>query len=140
MKRSLILFLFFCLPLLAAEPDFRVYIIAPEPINIYLITWEAVKQVESKGDDFAVNEKEQAYGAGQIRQCKLIDYNRANNAVLNLQDCFDEAVSRKVWLWHCSQYSDLETICRTWNGGPDGMSKESTVEYWNLILWAINTR
>jgi hypothetical protein len=116
MKRSIILFLLFCIPLLQAETGTKIYIITPELINPALSVWEAVKQVETGNNDFAVNEKEQAYGAGQIRICKLIDYNRANNAVLSLQDCFNEAVSRKVWLWHCSRYNDIETAIKRWNG------------------------
>jgi hypothetical protein len=67
--------------------------------------------------------------------CKLTDYNRANNACLTLQDCFDEVVSRKVWLWHCSQYSDLETAIKRWNG-----KGSMADDYLTRVLWAINTR
>jgi predicted transcriptional regulator of viral defense system len=133
MKRSFILFLLFCIPLLQAETGTKFYVLKSEPVNLYLTVWEAVKQVEAGGDNFAVNEKEQAYGAGQIRQCKLIDYNRANNAVLTLQDCFNEAVSRKVWLWHCSRYNDIETAIKRWNG-----QGKMADDYLNRVLCLIN--
>jgi hypothetical protein len=114
--RYLLVILLFCIPLLQAGTGTKFYVLKSEPVNLYLIVWEAIKQVETGDNDFAVNEKEQAYGVGQIRQCKLDDYNRANKSVLTLQDCFNEAVSRKVWLWHCSRYNDIETAIKRWNG------------------------
>jgi hypothetical protein len=135
MKRSIILFLLFCIPLLQAETGVKFYVLKSESVNLYLTVWETVKQVETGGDDFAVNEKEQAYGVGQIRQCKLDDYNRANKSVLTLQDCFNEAVSRKVWLWHCAQYDDIETAIKRWNG-----SGSMADDYLIRVLWEISLK
>jgi len=105
------------------------YVFRAEGINPYAKYWDAVKLYESGNNRFAYNEEEQAYGPGQIRQCKLDDYNLANKTCYTLLDCFRDEVSTKVFMWHCLQFNaDIETIVKRWNG-----SGAMTEGYWKNI-------
>ncbi len=105
-------------------------------INPFSELFTATCTVESGNDQNAINEKEQAYGAAQIRQCKLTDYNRQTRNHYSLADCLDPAISRRIYMHFAAMYnpSELEQVSRVWNGGPRGMEKKSTVQYWNRIL------
>lgn len=93
----------------------------PVSIEPYQEIWRAVKSVEIGSlPDTTINHSEGAYGPGQIRQCKLDDYNKANGTAYTLRDCLYEPVARKIFYWHMDQYTDRELGVRRWNGsGPD---------------------
>ena len=99
-----------------------------EGYNPYLSVWEAVKFHESRNNCFRINWEEMAYGPGQIRQCKLDEYNNANGTHYTLQDCFVEEISREIFMWHCMKYNSIETAVKRWNG-----SGPATEIYWNTI-------
>lgn len=100
-----------------------------EAVNPFLTLWSAVKTVESSNNCDTINLSEGAYGCGQIRQPMLDDYNLANGTSLTLSDCLNEAVSRKVFIWHCMKFKSLEVAAKRWNG-----SGPATEIYWNKIL------
>lgn len=130
MKRILLLIILSCWWLNMSSAGYQAfYFFRAEGINPYERYWKAVTHYESNGNIFAYNPLEQAYGPGQIRQCKLNDYNLANNTCYTLLDCFKYEVSTKVFMWHCLQYNtDIETIVKRWNG-----SGPMTEDYWKAI-------
>ena len=87
----------------------------------------AVVKYESKGNTNAVNEKEQAYGAFQIRQCKLTDYNNQTGHQYTLQDMTNYHIARQVFI-HFAKGKSLEKAARKWNG-----SGPKTNQYWSTI-------
>ena len=116
---------------LAAPPDNSLVIVGSSPVRPYERLWEAVCMVESSGDPYAVNAGEQAYGIVQIRQIRLDDYVKRTGIFYTLEDCFDKEVSKSIFMYYCT--GDYETCSRLWNGGPRGMEKESTKEYWRKV-------
>jgi len=103
-------------------------IVSAERISIAEILWGAVKTVESANDNDTINYTEGAYGCGQIRQIKLTDFNNHTGLKLRLKDCLEEDVSRNIFAWHCSLYSDIELAAKRWNG-----SGPKTEIYWDKI-------
>jgi len=88
---------------------------------------EAVVYVESRGDTFAYNEKENAVGAFQIRQCRVDHYNRLRGTSYILEDFFDYDLSREMFLYFARE-KDFETASKDWNG-----SGYMTEIYWKKI-------
>lgn len=78
----------------------------------------AVVTVESNGDVYAFNKREKAYGAFQIREVRLKDYNAKTGSKYVLTDMYDYNISKKVFMYYASQYdpSDIKGICISWNG------------------------
>lgn len=104
----------------AYSPDLApiLYIEAGEAINPYASLWEAVKMLETDGVNM-INEEEQSYGPGQIRQCKLDEYYQATGKRYTLAECMGEDVSREIFMWHCRKWQDIELATKRWNGsGP----------------------
>ena len=95
----------------------------------------AVCLVESGNDPDAVNQKEQAYGVAQIRQCCVDDLNRHYRTDFKLHDFTDPRLS--AWAFH--HYGLMygaktpEEFARIWNGGPDGAEQNCTLEYWERV-------
>ena len=90
--------------------------------------------VESNNNNLALNEKEGAYGRLQLRAIRLRDYEMRTGIKYTLADCYDVKVSQEIFLYYASQIGfDEERICREWNGGPRGMLKENTKEYYLKI-------
>lgn len=120
------------IPIVCFAPSFNVINI---PVGVQIRPFEtllkAVSTVESNGNSLAVNEKEGAYGNLQLRAIRLRDYEVRTGIKYTLEDCFNPEVSREIFLYYASQIGlDEERICREWNGGPRGMLKESTKEYY----------
>lgn len=97
------------------------YINAGQAINPYQDVWTAVKTVEiGSFPDSTINHDEGAYGPGQIRQCKLDDYNLATGSCYTLDDCLREPVARNIFMWHMMHYNNIDLGIRRWNGsGPE---------------------
>ena len=131
---TITLILIFTFELLKA-PSFTVgYIARPEVIAPYEKLWQAVCQVESSGDPFAIGDrhlKNKSYGIVQIRQSRLDDYFNRTGIRYEVADMFCPVKSKQVFMYYAS--GDYETVSRTWNGGAKGMSKKSTVKYWNKV-------
>lgn len=127
--KKFILSLFVFLPLKLLAPAERIiYIERPKPIAPFENLWRVTNKHETNNNPSAINIVEQAYGIVQIRQCKLDEYNKANNTSYSLQDCLKVAVSKKIFMWHCSKYNDIEYASKRWNG-----SGPMTEIYWSII-------
>jgi hypothetical protein len=90
----------------------------------------ATSIVESNNNRFALNEKEQSFGALQIRAIRLEDYRRRTGIRYQLTDMFDYEKAKEVFLYYASKYGpyQIEKISKKWNG-----SGPMTDVYWNKI-------
>ena len=70
----------------------------------YEAFWLAVVAVESKGDTLAYNPKEQSTGICQIRPVRLKDYVKRTGNCYTLHDCFDYAISKKIFNYYMTRY------------------------------------
>lgn len=124
---------------LTAPPMEGVLVVAPEPIKPYEAIWNATCKVESNFDPYAIgdkNLKEYSYGIVQIRNTRLIDYYKHTGIKYTTKDMFDPIKSKEVFMYYAR--GDHENIARTWNGGPRGMEKKSTLKYWYKIQKELN--
>ena len=103
------------------------YLERPDEINYYDRLINAVAQVESKGNIFAMNWKELAAGPLQIRPVRINHYNKLTGSNYTIVDCFDLELSRKVFLYFC-QGKSYSQAAKDWNG-----SGPMTIDYWNLV-------
>lgn len=109
-------------------PDFKYLVIA------------SIMMVESGGDLNSYNPDEDAHGILQIRKPVLNDVNRYYGRNYSVRDTyiFDTAVEI-FWLYQQMwNTSSLESIARTWNGGPKGTSKASTLGYYKKVEAVFN--
>lgn len=119
MTLILTLILFSCT--LKAPPDKRAVIIQPEKICPYDALFNAVCQVESSGDPFAVGDTTligQSYGIVQIRKIRLDHYCDLTGIRYSEQDMFCPEKSKEVFMYFADRIGpyDLERIIRNWNG------------------------
>ena len=86
--------------------------------------------VESAGDTLAFNQLEEAVGAFQIRQIRLLDYYQRTGINYTIEECYNFNISKEVFLYYArlTGYQDYETIARNWNGSGD-----ATLDYWKKI-------
>jgi hypothetical protein len=137
MKRKLLILCILFTCTLAGNPHIGNGLIIEyePPYNPFKTLSLAVGIVESKSNPVAYNARERAVGIYQIRQGMLTDFNQATHQSYTLTDMYDISLSNEVFIWHCMKYhpSEIETICRTWNGGPKGKEKESTKKYFEEV-------
>jgi hypothetical protein len=115
--KKLIFVILLIIPFQLSAPPNRCLVIAKEEgINPYLKIWEAVKVIESGNNNYAINFKEGAYGAGQIRKIKLDWYFQRTGIKHELRDCFDAEVSKSIFMYHMMQYDDENKAIMRWNG------------------------
>ena len=115
----------------AFAPDMKVaYICSAMPVDAYDRLVKAIVQVESAGDTLAFNLLEEAVGAFQIRQIRLLDYYRRTGINYKLKDCHNFEISKEIFLYYArlTGYPDYETIARNWNG-----SGNATLDYWKKV-------
>ena len=100
----------------------------------------AMAQVESGGDDDALNVSERARGRYQLRPIYVRDVNRilelrGAEMRYKLGDAHVQHLAEEMmliyWEWY-GMRSD-EQKARSHNGGPRGPEKDSTLEYWNKV-------
>jgi hypothetical protein len=106
----------------------------------------AMATVESGDNPNAYNARENAHGILQIRQCVLDDVNRHNWIKVNISAAYYPPSARDIarsyleyWCSYNQQYS-FESAARTWNGGPDGWWKLSTLPYWAKVKKELEAR
>jgi hypothetical protein len=97
--------------------------------------YDAIRQVESGGDDFAVG----AAGEKGPLQCGRAAWKDAceygkldwdyDTHVWDIARV--EYISHLYWKRHGATTD--EARCRVWNGGPNGMRKKSTLSYWRKV-------
>lgn len=99
----------------------------------------AVVHVESRGNDRAVG-KDNDVGAYQITPIRLRDYNMRTGKHYTRNDLFTRVVSSEIFSYYAKEIGvwNYEQIARCWNGGPQGMKKTATIQYWNLIKKQLN--
>jgi hypothetical protein len=114
---------------------------------------QAIIQVESNGNDFAIGDKhlvDMAYGAMQIRKPVCIDVNNRFGYTAKAQDMLgNRALSERYFDCYMSIYAQPSRLgrpvtdedrARIWNGGPNGHKRSSTVPYWNKVKKLINKK
>jgi len=123
--------LLFLLDLRLSAPDVNViYMPFAKPLDAYERLVNAVVMVESAGDTLAFNQLEEAVGAFQIRQIRLLDYYQRTGINYTIEECYNFNISKEIFLYYARQtgYQDYETIARNWNG-----SGNATLDYWEKI-------
>ena len=100
----------------------------------------AIINVESNNNDSAYRADEDAVGCLQIRKCMVDDVNRIlrrQNSQLRFtyDDRWLRSKSTQMFGIYCKYYglNTAEEIARCWNGGPRGMSKPLTANYWRKV-------
>ena len=100
----------------------------------------AIIHVESSNNDNAYNSNEDAVGCLQIRKCMVNDVNRIlRRQKSDLRFTYDDRWLRnksiKMFDIYCKHYglTTSEEIARCWNGGPRGMNKPLTANYWRKV-------
>jgi hypothetical protein len=119
MKRmKLILILITICSSLTAPPWKSLIIPDAEKLNPYEQIWKAVCKVESNNNPFALNAKEQAFGIGQIRLCRLTDFNAIYGTHYVLTDMYSPELSRLVFMHYATKIgiTNRDKIIRDWNG------------------------
>ena len=99
----------------------------------------ALATVESRGNDAAVNAREDAHGRFQIRAAYLADANEYAGTAYTLADCHDPAIARAVVCAYLTRYGNAlartgrlvtaRDLARIHNGGPKGWKKSATLDY-----------
>ena len=105
----------------------------------------AIMFVESSYNNFAYNPNEDAVGCLQIRRCMVDDINRILEIKnLPLRFTYNDRWSREKSIQMFEIYrkyynlNTYEKIARCWNGGPNGLYKSTTTDYWNKVKTKIN--
>lgn len=98
----------------------------------------AIIDVESNGRDNALGDRglsNKAYGCMQIRKPVLTDVNDMFKTNYTEVDCLDRAKSKEIFHKYMQRYKPKsdEECARMWNGGPGGMAKTSTKNYWDKV-------
>lgn len=87
-----------------------------------------IAEIESSNRPCVVNKKEQAFGAYQIRQVVLTDYNKKHQTKYTLHDMLNIHIASEVAYWHFQvripqllryfkRPVTKETMIWTWNAG-----------------------
>lgn len=103
----------------------------------------ALIQVESNGDDHAINYREEAVGCLQITRAVVADFNaRHKNERYEHHEMFERAKAVRVARWYLTYWGTRnesypnptpEKLARIWNGGPSGHQKPATEKYWQKV-------
>jgi hypothetical protein len=110
-------------------------------VSSYQELVDALVFVESSGNPLAHNVKSGAVGCLQILPIMVREVNRildltGGDRTFQLEDRWDCDKSKQMFdIWadyhHC--YNSYEHIARNWNGGPKGITKSATEEYWERV-------
>ena len=95
--------------------------------------FDAIRQVESSGDDKAVGDGGRSLGPYQMGMDAWQD--SGGVPAMYRRAAFDRAHSEAAMLRYWQRYEAVtdEQKARTWNGGPRGMSKAATLPYWAKV-------
>jgi hypothetical protein len=126
--KSILLLLLISSQLYAPEiSNESVYILKDEAIQPFEKLWKAICIVESSNNPSAINEKEQAYGIAQIRQCRIDHFNKLTGKNYDLQDCLNSRIAKEIFMRFATKL-DLEMTARNWNG-----RGKMTLIYWEKV-------
>ena len=106
-------------------------------LKIYFIAMSILPgmiQIESRGNHCAYNAKEDAAGCLQIRPIMVREAQRLG-IDFTLDDRWNCEKSMRMFmaLQMRKGRSNAEEMARCWNGGPNGMKKQSTLHYWEAV-------
>jgi len=95
--------------------------------------FDAIRQVESGGNDRAVGDGGKSVGPYQCGHAAWVDGGGKSHEYPQL--AYDRAATETVMLAYWTRYKAVtdEQKARTWNGGPTGMSKAETLPYWSKV-------
>ena len=121
------------------------------------IFWDAIKQVESCGNENAVGDNGRSIGALQIQRCYYNDAVERNSSLQSgkyagykYENCSGPGsfeYSREVAQGYMNRYATerrlghpptYEDMARIHNGGPNGYKMEATVKYWEKVKKILN--
>ena len=139
MKTLIFVLSLFCINLYAPpspsrptkEQSYQFTILTNPQFRIYYPLIKAIVYVESRGNDSAFNKSEGAKGRYQIRECRILEFNRLTGKDYQHDEMFNRYKSTEVFLYYLKG-RDYETIARAWNGGESGR-KAATDNYWKLV-------
>ena len=99
---------------------------------------DALRQVESSGNDKAVGDNGNAIGAYQIWRDYWQDAVEFDKTIGGkYADCFNRQYSERVVVAYLNRYApegaSWETLARIHNGGPKGYKIKATEEYWQKV-------
>ena len=147
-KRVITLFfLVFCLPMVTMTSVVNKNA-ETKSVTMKKVLYSSIVWVESKGNATA-RSKDGSLGIDQIlpimvkevnRICKSRDIHKS----FTLQDRLNPDKSEQMfWIyqnfynpklnWETITMSEMETLARKWNGGPNGHKKGATKHYWNKV-------
>jgi len=94
---------------------------------------DAVRQVESGGNDRAIGDCGTAHGPLQIHLGAWLD--GGGKAVDYPRLAYSVEASERIAINYWARYGAVtdEARARTWNGGPNGMNKAATLPYWRKV-------
>jgi len=99
---------------------------------------DALRQVESHGNDRAVGDNGKAIGPYQIWYSywkDAVEFDKTLGG--SYEDCYKPDYARRVVIAYLSRYApknaSYEQLARIHNGGPKGDKNNKTMKYWNKI-------
>ncbi len=106
----------------------------PRPPALTDSLLDAIRAVESGGDDSAVGDDGRAIGPYQIHKAYWVDACAADPSLRSgtYADCFDAVYARRVVVAYLTRYGrgrTAEELAQIHNGGPRGHRKSATLEY-----------
>ena len=147
-KRVVALFLIgFCFPFMAMTTTVNKGS-ENKAVTMKKVLYSSIVWVESKGNATA-RSKDGSLGIAQILPVMVKEVNRICKAkgidkLFNLQDRLNPDKSEQMfWIyqdfynpnidWEVITMSEMETLARKWNGGPNGHKKGATKHYWKKV-------
>lgn len=103
----------------------------------------ALIEVESGGRADAENRGEAAIGVLQIRPIMVKDVNRIAGTSYAHAAAWDPETSKrmlKTFVEHYCHDGTFEEAARSWNGGPKGPDRSSTLPYWAKVRAALEIK
>ena len=107
--------------------------------------FDAIRLVESKGNNWAIGDKGKARGPYQITHSYWKDAARQGKVNWDFSTyVWDPKYSEQIMLWYWRRYcpdaldafyltENAETLIRVHNGGPNGQDKPKTLRYWQNV-------
>jgi len=108
-----------CIKLSAPPPAKDFVILHEEPLNNLEAIWQAVIKVESNGspDAFCIDINGQpSVGIAQIQPSRIAHYNRLTGKSYRLYDCFNEEISKEVFMFFARKIGNEDRLIKAWNG------------------------
>lgn len=99
---------------------------------------DAIRQVESHGNDNAVGDNGKAIGPYQIWYTywkDAVEFDKTLGG--SYKDCYNPDYARRVVIAYLTRYAPknatMEDLARIHNGGPQGYKNSKTIKYWNKV-------